>query len=322
MGLPHNGSSDEFLEEPAKSRVGTFWRNLPPSRHLMREAVARGKSLQGSGHIVRSVLNAPTVRAVLGDGAFGVFALNSLFVEWLHLETVKPLESAKELTKNPEESIEYRSCVVHDSSLGIAFRADAASPLSVEKTPSAAEVMVFDEGQAVVNEVNDGSAGSNSRETMVTEIATFGAALSKQTWLRQRSVFDLDALHQDLSLLRFAKDKGILEKDAHDDILINLLGVQPPRGNASDEMDQERRLDRHRKKARRLSSELLLDCQVLRDFPTIFLLDSREISLRWWRNSTLIHSYRVVLKHFIAVLEGWPAILGWKDDLLALLQAR
>ena len=117
-------------------------------------------------------------------------------------------------------------------------------------------------------------------------------------------------------------DKGILEKNAHDDILINLLGVQPPCGKAYDKMDQERRLDRHRKKAQRLSSELLLDCQVLRDFPTLFLLDSRQIALRRWRSDKLVGNYRVVLNNLIAVLEDWQLLLGWKDDLLALLQAR
>ena len=97
--------------------------------------------------------------------------------------------------------------------------------------------------------------------------------------------------------------KNLLAKDAHDDILIQLLNVPPPGGLPTDDADQKRRLDFHRKKARRRSTELLLDCEVLRDFPTIFLLDSREIHLRWWRNSTLIHNYRVVLKHLIAALE-------------------
>ena len=36
--------------------------------------------------IVPSVLTAPPVRAVLGDGAFGAFALRSIFVEWLHYD--------------------------------------------------------------------------------------------------------------------------------------------------------------------------------------------------------------------------------------------
>ena len=141
-GLPHNGSSDDFLEKPAKSRVGTFGRNLPPSRHSMRKASARGKSLRGSGHLVQSVVNAPTVCAGHEDGAFGVFVLTQL-VEWLHLETVKTYKCAKELMKKPEEQA-YKSCIVRDSSIGIALFADAASlrSCSVEKTTSAVEAMV------------------------------------------------------------------------------------------------------------------------------------------------------------------------------------
>ena len=262
--------------------------------------------------IVPSVLNAPPVRAVLGDGALGAFALRSIFDEWLHFENFMPFETAKGLTKNPGESHDYISWAVPESLLVKAFLANAArnaGVMEVEKEPPA------------VNEAIDGSAKATDI-AMVNEIATFRAALQKQTWLRQRSVFDLDALHQDLSLLRFAMDKGILEKDAHDDILISLLGVQPSRGKGHDEMDRERRLDLHRKKARRISSELLLDCKVLHDFPTIFLLDSREIALKWWRSSTLIHNYRVVIQRFIAVLQEWPAMLGWKEDLLSLLHTR
>jgi hypothetical protein len=120
----------------------------------------------------------------------------------------------------------------------------------------------------------------------------------------------------------FAMDANLLENGAHDEILISLLRVPPFRGKGHDKMDRERRLDKHRLKARGVSTALLLDCKVLRDFPTIFLLDSREIPLRWWHNSTLIHNYRVVLQRFIAVLEGWSAIEGWKDDLLTLLHAR
>jgi hypothetical protein len=112
---------------------------------------------------------------------------------------------------------------VPSSALGKAHAASEQSG-SNEKAAAVAAV-VIDQDNQQEEVASDGSAGFNSGGDFVTEMATFEAALKKQTWLKQRSVFDWHALHQKLSLLRFAMNKNLLAKDAHDDILIQLLNV-------------------------------------------------------------------------------------------------
>ena len=214
-----------------------------------------------------------------GDGVFGMFALTQMFA-WLELESAIGYDWAKTLIETPDETGPvYRSCVVPSSALG---KAHAASEQSgSEENAAADEAVEIDLGQEIQEQeiAKDGSAGSSSGDVMITEMAAFQAALEKQTWLKQRNVFDLHALHQNLSMLRFAMEQDLLPKDAHDDILIELLHVAPPGGKTTDDVDEKRRLHQHRKKARRYSNRFIADGEVLRDFPTTFLLDSRKINV-------------------------------------------
>ena len=274
------------------------------------------------GHLVPSVVNGPALNGN-DDAAFGIFALSHLF-EWLQLQSVITYKFAKELTGALDETgATYKSCVDYSSSVGKAFFDQAASEQSgsIEKA-AAVRAIEIDQENEQEEVASDGSAGSNSGGEFVTEMATFEAALKKQTWLKQRTVFDLHALHQNLSFLRFAKDKNLLPNDAHDDILIELLDVPPPGGRTTDDVDQKRRLDAHRKKARGKANLLIADGEVLRDFPTIFLLNSRGVNIRSWRSCQLAQNCRVVLKHLIAELEACEIMTAWKDDFLTLLKAR
>ena len=143
------------------------------------------------GHLVPSVVNGPALNGN-DDGAFGIFALSHLF-EWLKLQSVMKYEFAKELTGALDETgATYKSCVDYSSSVGKAFFDQAASEQSgsIEKA-AAVRAIEIDQENEQEEVASDGSAGSNSGGEFVTEMATFEAALKKQTWLKQRTVYSI-----------------------------------------------------------------------------------------------------------------------------------